>query len=168
MRKYKMVPAEPTPEMIEAAEEAHMPFGDMDLALRMAILAAPAVQGEPVDWKDGYRAAMNEAGWAVRELYVNHVHHTGVDGLLKRCQELEQSFICSAEAAPQPAPGVTQPVRYEDYEALQAECEKLRSLIHDIKEWDCDVDGGFLSIPLDLRRRMQEAIDAAMRAQLCG
>ena len=82
MGKNKLVPMEPTEAMIAAA---------------------PAVQGEAVDWKDGYRAAMNEAGWAVRELYVNHVHHTGIDGLLKRCQELEQSFIRSAEAAPQPA-----------------------------------------------------------------
>ena len=45
--------------------------------------------------------------------------------------------------------------------ALQAECEKLRCIISDLKDWDCDVSGGFLSIPVDLRRRMQEAIDAA-------
>lgn len=38
---YALVPVEPKTEMIEAAEEAYMPFGDMDLALRMAILAAP-------------------------------------------------------------------------------------------------------------------------------
>lgn len=48
MGNYKLVPFEPTPEMIEAAEEVHMPFGDMDLAIRMAILAAPDVQEEPV------------------------------------------------------------------------------------------------------------------------
>ena len=45
-----MVPVEPTPEMVSAAEEAYMPFGDMDIALRMAILSAtsaPAtVQGD--------------------------------------------------------------------------------------------------------------------------
>src|SRR5690606_32514902 len=34
--------------MVEAAESAYMPFGDIELALRMAVLAAPAVQGEPV------------------------------------------------------------------------------------------------------------------------
>lgn len=50
MSDYKLVPFEPTPEMVSAAEDAYMPFGDMDLALRMAILAAPAVQGEPVGW----------------------------------------------------------------------------------------------------------------------
>lgn len=48
MSEYKVVPVEPTPEMVSAAEDAYMPFGDMELALRMAILAAPAVQGEPV------------------------------------------------------------------------------------------------------------------------
>lgn len=48
MSDYKLIRFEPTPEMNKAAEEAYMPFGDMDLALRMAILAAPAVQVEPV------------------------------------------------------------------------------------------------------------------------
>lgn len=48
MSDYKVVPLEPTAEMIEAAKDAYMPFGDMDLAIRMALLAAPAVQGEPV------------------------------------------------------------------------------------------------------------------------
>lgn len=41
MIKYKVVPVGPTPEMVAAAEDAHMPFGDMDIALRCAILAAP-------------------------------------------------------------------------------------------------------------------------------
>lgn len=57
--------------------------------------------------------------------------------------------------------GLTDLVRLNDYEALQAECEKLRSIISDLKDWDCDVSGGFLSFPVDLRRRMQDAIDAA-------
>ena len=42
MPGWKLVPVEPTPEMVSAAEEAHMPFGDMDIALRMAILSAPS------------------------------------------------------------------------------------------------------------------------------
>lgn len=41
---YALVPFHPTPEMVRAAEEAHMPFGDMDIALRMAILAAAPAQ----------------------------------------------------------------------------------------------------------------------------
>lgn len=45
-----LVPVEPTQEMIDAASEAYMPFGDMDIALRMAILSAPSapatVQGD--------------------------------------------------------------------------------------------------------------------------
>src|SRR5690606_23160862 len=48
-------------------------------------------------------------------------------------------------------------------DSLRAECEKLRSIISDLKDWDCDVSAGFLSIPVYLRRRMQEAIDAAMQ-----
>src|SRR5690554_6733780 len=48
MSEYKLVPVEPTDEMVSAAEDAYMPFGDMEMAIRMAVLAAPAVQGEPV------------------------------------------------------------------------------------------------------------------------
>ena len=47
MSDYKLVPIDPAPEMVEAAEDAYMPFGDMELAIRMAVLAAPAVQGKP-------------------------------------------------------------------------------------------------------------------------
>lgn len=50
MSDYKAVPFPPTAEMVEAAEDAYMPFGDMDLAIRMALLAAPAVQREPVGY----------------------------------------------------------------------------------------------------------------------
>lgn len=38
---YALVPILPTPEMVSAAEEAHLPFGDMELAVRLAILSAP-------------------------------------------------------------------------------------------------------------------------------
>src|SRR5690606_25765795 len=41
MTDYKLVPIDPAPEMVEAAEDAYMPFGDMELAIRMALLAAP-------------------------------------------------------------------------------------------------------------------------------
>lgn len=51
------------------------------------------------------------------------------------------------------------------YECAMREIERLRCIISDLKDWDCDVSGGFSSIPLDLRRRMQEAIDAALTAQ---
>lgn len=50
MSNYKLVPLEPTAEMVEAAEDIYMPSGDMDLAIRAALLTAPAVQGEPVGW----------------------------------------------------------------------------------------------------------------------
>lgn len=38
---WRAVPCEPTPEMVEAAEEAHMPFGDMALAIQCANAEAP-------------------------------------------------------------------------------------------------------------------------------
>lgn len=43
---WKLVPIEPTEAMIDAASDAYMPFGDMDLAIRCAILAAPEKGGE--------------------------------------------------------------------------------------------------------------------------
>jgi len=41
MTDYKLVSVEPTAEMVEAAQDAYMPFGDMEMAIRMALLAAP-------------------------------------------------------------------------------------------------------------------------------
>ena len=38
---WKLVPVEPTDEMVEAALDAHMPFGDMKLAIASANLSAP-------------------------------------------------------------------------------------------------------------------------------
>ncbi len=40
---YVAVPAEPTAAMIAAAEDAHMPFGDMGFAISAAIGARPEV-----------------------------------------------------------------------------------------------------------------------------
>lgn len=40
-RGWKLVPIPPTDEMIDAAQDAHMPFGDMHFAITSAILAAP-------------------------------------------------------------------------------------------------------------------------------
>lgn len=40
-----LVPVEPTQEMIDAASEAYMPFGGMDIAIRMAVLSAPVRVG---------------------------------------------------------------------------------------------------------------------------
>lgn len=43
----EVVPILPTREMVRAAEEAYMPFGDMELAIRLAILSAPGAAAEP-------------------------------------------------------------------------------------------------------------------------
>ncbi len=41
---FKCVPVEPTAEMVDAASEAYMPFGDMALAIQAAIVYAPEEQ----------------------------------------------------------------------------------------------------------------------------
>lgn len=38
-KDYAVVPCSPTQEMVDAADAAHMPFGDMELAIRLAIIA---------------------------------------------------------------------------------------------------------------------------------
>lgn len=38
---WQCVPVEPTTEMVDAASEAYMPFGDMALAIQAAIAYAP-------------------------------------------------------------------------------------------------------------------------------
>ena len=38
---WRLVPIPPTDDMIDAAQDAHMPFGDMHFAITSAILAAP-------------------------------------------------------------------------------------------------------------------------------
>lgn len=68
---YKCVPCEPTAAMIEAAAEGYMPFGDMDIALRMAILAAPDVQGDPVAWiQRSYLNLIRESNVALHNVVV--------------------------------------------------------------------------------------------------
>lgn len=88
MSNYKLIPAEPTAEMVEAAEEAYMPFGDMDLAIRMAVLTAPAVRGEPEGQAIELLARVQ--GWW---------QHT--DGDMPA--SLEQDIATLLAAAPQPA-----------------------------------------------------------------
>lgn len=39
--EWQCVPIEPTEEMVDAASEAYMPFGDMALAIQAAIVYAP-------------------------------------------------------------------------------------------------------------------------------
>lgn len=70
---WKLVPVEPTPEMVSAAEEAHMPFGDMDIALRMAILSAPSapatVQGVNAQLLEAATESLAEIQAVMQEAY---------------------------------------------------------------------------------------------------
>lgn len=78
-------------------------------------------------WRDGYRAAMNSAGWGVRELYVKHQHHDRVDGLLNRCKELEQSFIREADAMLAADPALPA-------SPAQPEVQRLRDALEEIAD----------------------------------
>lgn len=61
-----------TPEMIEAAEEAYMPFGDMGLAIQCALAAAPSKPLTDAQIKEGRNAVNDDPDdrpepWAFRE-----------------------------------------------------------------------------------------------------
>ena len=79
---YALVPFEPTPEMVRAAEEAHMPFGDMDIALRMAILSAPSAPATV----QGVNTQLLEALEGMMQVYGGSKCS---DGLPKSATELE-------------------------------------------------------------------------------
>jgi len=55
---YALVPVEPTPEMVDAAQEAYMPFGDMQLAIQLAIAASP----QPVVVREPLTDSQAQAG----------------------------------------------------------------------------------------------------------
>ena len=118
MTDYKLVPIDPAPEMVEAAEDAYMPFGDMEMAIRMALLAAPAVQGEPVGWQfyqDGkwwngddrikdHRKNTEEAGYPIREVYaapqpVEQQPAPDVAGLVEALEQCITSMLDSGYRA---------------------------------------------------------------------
>ncbi len=61
----------------------------------MPVYAAPPAVSD--EYHLGYAAAMSNAQSGVRQLYIQHCHRDGVDCLLNRCKELEQSFIASEE-----------------------------------------------------------------------
>lgn len=47
----------------------------------------------------GLHAGLLRGASIARQLFVQHCHHHGVDGLLKRCEEAEQKLIELANAA---------------------------------------------------------------------
>lgn len=116
MTDYKLVPICPTPEMVEAAEDAYMPFGDMDMAIRMALLAAPAVQGEPVEL-DRYDAGLlgGQDGMPA------YVWHDIIRAELDRAYDFYMDQL--DRAAPQPAEQQPALARYQPCGCVVCTCE---------------------------------------------
>lgn len=65
-------------------------------------VAALTATGGRDDWNAGYRAAMCVAATWAWQLYAQHCHHHGVDGLLARCKEVEQLALNQRDAASRP------------------------------------------------------------------
>src|SRR5690606_1721107 len=143
MTDYKLVPIGPTPEMVEAAEDAYMPFGDMELAIRMALLAAPAVQWEVGEGVPDYiNDAIDNLAHANYELsYAGYQERT-------RDVELIRAYVARARqpapqpAEQQPAPDVAALVealeriskRASEVECRQTPCSPIQRLFVDIMQ----------------------------------
>jgi hypothetical protein len=62
------------------------------------------LEAENKGYAYGRRGGLLEAASVARELYCNHCHHHGVNGLLDRCKDAEQVLITLAEKEPVAAP----------------------------------------------------------------
>lgn len=103
MSDYKLVPLPPTPEMVSAAEDAYMPFGDMELAVRMAVLAAPQpTEKQPIEPSLAFNASVHLTNWLNMNLCECEGGHTCGYNEVKRTRD---ALLVAAEQ--QPAPDVT-------------------------------------------------------------
>src|SRR5690606_27729729 len=113
----RLVPIDPAPEMVEAAEDAYMPFGDMELAIRMAVLEAPAVQGEPVG---EVRLELGAQPYVFAELYSKSLSVLAPGAKL---------YAAPQPAEQQPAPDVAKMQR-----KLEASFQREEQLEREVRE----------------------------------
>lgn len=83
---------------------------DRSRAATAPVSAAPAAGDDERAYADGLRVGLLEGASTVRGLFLNHVHNTGVDGLLHRCEKAEQHLIEKAERTTLP-PSAGAPVK---------------------------------------------------------
>lgn len=162
MSDYKLVPVGPTPEMVESAESAYMLFEDMELALMMAVLAAPPVQGVPVAYLvTAIRPAPEKPYLTIKRTQVEALQqadHLRSVGCTVTVEALGR-YTAPQPAEQQPAPDVAGLVEalesheeelfqvrqdrdthfgaliraLEQVDAMKAECEKLRTAMAEAK-----------------------------------
>ena len=103
--------------------------------LRAALANQPApthdalIEAEDKGSASGYRAGLLGAASVVREVYVNHVFHTGLAGLESRVKQAEQVIL---EKADQPAPTAAP--------EQAGELEMFREALLNIRDYRTDVD----------------------------
>ena len=135
---WKLVPVEPTPEMVIAAEEAHMPFGDMDIALRMAMLAAPApVQAEPATYNK------------LRALISTDNSSTDLDSLTVTAETALEAVI---EYGPKVIPT-------NDLDGIQIHGEQLATLLRATYSWRDEIPGWDHALSVAKLRLAEQGID---------
>ena len=135
---FVLVPCEPTPEMVIAAEEAHMPFGDMDIALRMAMLAAPApVQAEPATYNK------------LRALISTDNSSTDLDSLTVTAETALEAVI---EYGPKVIPT-------NDLDGIQIHGEQLATLLRATYSWRDEIPGWDHALSVAKLRLAEQGID---------
>ncbi|MDG9928516.1 MULTISPECIES: hypothetical protein [unclassified Pseudomonas] len=130
---YALVPYDPTPEMVAAAEEAHMPFGDMSLAVRMAVLAAPV---QPADCPDDYQPVPVE----LLGMAVDLLHDLRSGSAVERRLRALLASRAAAKLPPPPQPSPPSPHHSggvtELVEALEFYAQGNHLLLADPDAWD--------------------------------
>src|SRR5690606_36720293 len=144
-----------TDEKVEAAEHDYMAFGDMQMAIRMALLAAPAVQGEPVGYVrphqligipasvrisepiEGFAKPPQDFMPAVRDMAVRiellEREAAEREWQLAESRANDQQAMAYLAAVREVVGGEGFPEMVERVEKLQAEREKLRTAMIEAK-----------------------------------
>ncbi|RSZ60013.1 hypothetical protein HF313_14965 [Massilia atriviolacea] len=90
--------------------------------------SAPVQQAAPSDYTDGLRTGLMQGATIARQLFVQHCHHHGVEGLLKRCEEAEQKLIEAARTAAPAQPAI--PAQQKSIDTPE-----FRKLLRQIGNW---------------------------------
>src|SRR5690554_3985363 len=143
MSDYKLVPLEPTAEMIEAAcdeEQRPLPMWSRMKAIYTAMIAAaPAVQGEPVEFdypefhEQGMGCGLEDRGITDRYEAMRYGWDEALDRVAEIIDDIGPLYTAPQPAEQQPAPDVAELVEalesaIKAFEEIQGGCATDRDI----------------------------------------